>query len=143
MNETTRIKTIPRRWVKVPEDHMHWRLEDIDAMVSDADNEKALEIGVTCEVPLSSDNAENHGVQGRKSHNHESQSQIHKETPRIGRKDAKREKGLKSNTSVPSCTSYDKVSSNGHYRVGDLVELTKGRSGIIRSDASASTEFRF
>ena len=48
MNETTRIKTIPRRWVKVPEDHMHWRLEDIDAMVSDADNEKALEIGVTC-----------------------------------------------------------------------------------------------
>lgn len=78
---------------------------------------------------LLSDEAEQHGAQRRKSKNRTSHCQILKVTPKVIWKDVKERKSKKS---TQSDNNYDKLSSSGQYCVGDVVKLTKGRSGTIR-----------
>ena len=66
----------------------------------------------------------------KKAKSRKSRSQKHEKNPSIIWKDVKRRKSKKG---ASSGSNHDgTVSSDGQYRVGDRVKLTKGRSGTIR-----------
>ena len=86
------------------------------------------------------DDEEPHEAQQSKPKNRKSRSQKHEKTPSVIWRDVKRRKSKKT---AQSGSDHDgTVSSGGQYRVGDLVKLTKGRSGTIRLSVSVSTVHR-